>query len=162
MIAAQTDLELARHALADTTGMAASALVTRAPASLTGVNLATETLADWQNRVAAQNLGVRMQMAQLRNAAQELAKHSPQGGVTVDLVAQAGRDRLSGNGNYGVLPAIPLPRACSGFNSTLPLYTGGWRLPSRKRLCGNRRKPRQKLNARASKLGNRPGPCGWA
>lgn len=126
VLAAQTDLELARHALADTTGMAASALVTRSPASLTGVNLATETLADWQNRVAAQNLGVRMQMAQLRNAAQELAKHSPQGGVTVDLVAQAGRDRLSGNGTYGAA-SNTVTQGMLGVQLNLPLYTGGWR-----------------------------------
>lgn len=126
VLAAQTDLDLARHALADATGLPATSFTTRAPTAFAGSALATDSLAQWQARVVEQNLNVRMQLANVQVAAQELAKHRPQASTTVDLVAQAGRDRLSGNGSYGSA-SNTATQGMIGLQLNLPLYTGGWR-----------------------------------
>ena len=126
VLAAQTELTLARHALADATGLPDGSLTSRAPAALTQSSLTTEGLEVWQSRVAERNLGIRMQQAQVQAAAHELAKHAPSASTTLDLVAQAGRERLSGNGSYGSA-SNTASQGMVGVQLNLPLYTGGWR-----------------------------------
>lgn len=126
VLAAQTELALARHALADATGLPNSSLTSRAPVALTQSSLTTEGLEVWQSRVAERNLGIRMQQAHVQAAAHELAKHAPSASTTLDLVAQAGRERLSGNGSYGSA-SNTASQGMVGVQLNLPLYTGGWR-----------------------------------
>jgi outer membrane protein len=59
-------------------------------------------------------------------AQQEVNKHQATGGITLDLVAQAGRERLSGDGDFG--PASNTQRQqMLGLSLNVPLYTGGYR-----------------------------------
>lgn len=126
VLAAQTDEELARYALADTTGMAPASLSTRVPLPLHGLNFAGESLSFWQARIAEQNLRIRLQTAQLRKATEEVAMHKARSGTTLDLVAQAGSDRLSGNGSFGAA-SNTVSQGMVAVQLNLPLYTGGWR-----------------------------------
>lgn len=126
VLAAQAELALARQTLADATGMAPDSLSVRAPAALDTMTLARDTLPQWQARVSEQNLQLRIQLAQVQVAVQELTKFSPQAGTTLDLVAQAGRDRLSGSGDYGSA-SNTATQAMVGLQLNLPLSTGGWR-----------------------------------
>jgi len=57
----------------------------------------------------------------LRAARDQLA-----GSATVDLVAQAARERLSGSGDFGSASNTQSQRMI-GVTLNLPIYTGGWR-----------------------------------
>jgi outer membrane protein len=67
-----------------------------------------------------------MQAAQVQLAQQEVAKFSALGSSTLDVVAQAGQDRLSGSGDFGSASNTSNQRML-GLQWTLPLYTGGYR-----------------------------------
>jgi len=125
VLAAQDELALVRSALTDATGVADPALQSLAgsadvlPASL-------QPLTHWLAEVSEKNPLLRMQTAGVQVAQQELAKYSKAAGTTLDLVAQAGRDQLSGNGNFGSA-SNTASQQMIGLQLNLPLYTGGYR-----------------------------------
>ena len=67
-----------------------------------------------------------MQSASVQAAQQEVSKYSKAAATTLDLVAQAGRDQLSGNGNFGAA-SNTASQQMIGLQLNLPLYTGGYR-----------------------------------
>ncbi len=67
-----------------------------------------------------------MQRAAVEVARQEAAKASGAVSPSVDLVAQVGRERLSGHGDFGAAGNAAGNRMI-GMQFTLPLYTGGMR-----------------------------------
>ncbi len=125
VLAADNDVQLARAALADLTGLPVDTLAPRAPqgearsAELAG-------LPHWQALTQAESLHLRLQLAQAEVAHQEVAKHEAQAAPTVDLVAQASRDRLSGGGDFGAASNTQRQQMV-GLQLNVPLYTGGWR-----------------------------------
>lgn len=159
VLAAQTELTLARHALADATGLPDGSLTSRAPAALTQSSLTTEGLEVWQSRVAERNLGIRMQQAQVQAAAHELAKHAPSASTTLDLVAQAGRERLSGNGSYGSA-SNTASQGMVGVQLNLPLYTGGWRSAKQDEALHQQEKAQAELD-RARQLAGQQTRAVW-
>jgi outer membrane protein len=125
VLMAQTDLQVKRVALANLTGMPMAQLKTTVPVqevSLPPLAALDQWLADAQ----AGNPGLQLQTLQVRMAEQESAKHTALGAASVDLVAQAGRDRLSGRGDFGDASQHASQRML-GVQLTVPLYTGGWR-----------------------------------
>ena len=77
-------------------------------------------------QVREANTGLRLKKTQWDVARQEVKKHQARGGITLDLVAQAGRDRLSGDGDFG--PASNTQsQQMVGLSLNEPLYTGGYR-----------------------------------
>lgn len=125
VLMAQTDLQVKRVALANLTGMPAAQLTATVPVqdvSLPPLSALDQWLADAQ----ASNPGLQLQTLQVRMAEQESAKHTALGAASVDLVAQAGRDRLSGRGDFGDASQQASQRMV-GVQLTVPLYTGGWR-----------------------------------
>ena len=138
VLAAEVDLQTARRALADSTGwrdaeMADIALPPTAPAPM------ADSLDTWLERARTHNPQLRQLTLAVANAQQELAKAERGAGTTVDLVAQAGRDHLSGSGpGTGTLgsSAMSGTQYMAGVQINLPLYTGGQRAARALELAG--------------------------
>jgi outer membrane protein len=69
---------------------------------------------------------LRLQQAQADAAREEVRKHSATASPTLDLIAQATRDRLSGSGDFGSASNTQSQQMI-GLSLNVPLYTGGWR-----------------------------------
>jgi outer membrane protein len=125
LVAAGNELELARQQLADISGLPAAELKPLAPSTgqLAGE---LEPLAHWLQQASQSNPMLLLQQAQADAASQEVRKHELAGSATLDLVAQAGRERLSGSGDFGSASNTQSQHMV-GVAFNLPLYTGGWR-----------------------------------
>ncbi len=125
VLAAETNLQLKQAALADVTGLAPTELQALAPVDAVAP-IGVPPLAQWLAEARTSNLQWRVQTAGTEAARQEAAKYSALAAPSLDLVAQVGQDRLSGNGDFG--PASNhLNNAMIGVQLTVPLYTGGYR-----------------------------------
>ena len=124
-LAADSELQMARQVLAESTRLPTEALKPQAP-KVTEPVTASPTLDQVLTQVREANTGLRLKKAQWDLARQEVKKHQARGGITLDLVAQAGRDRLSGDGDFG--PASNTQnQQMVGLSLNVPLYTGGYR-----------------------------------
>jgi outer membrane protein len=124
-LAADSELQMARQVLAESTRLPIEALKPQAPKTAEPVT-ASPSLDQVLVQVREANTGLRLKKAQWEVARQEVKKHEARGGVTLDLVAQAGRDRLSGDGDFG--PASNTQsQQMLGLSMNLPFYTGGYR-----------------------------------
>jgi outer membrane protein len=124
-LAADSELQMARQVLAESTRLPIEALKPQAPKTPEPVT-ASPSLDQVLVQVREANTGLRLKKAQWEVARQEVKKHEARGGVTLDLVAQAGRDRLSGDGDFG--PASNTQsQQMLGLSMNLPFYTGGYR-----------------------------------
>lgn len=85
-----------------------------------------QTLEFWVSESASRNLALPVQRVAVEVAAQEAAKSSGALSPILDLVAQAGRERLSGSGDFGKA-ANGSGNRMVGLQVTVPLYTGGMR-----------------------------------
>ena len=125
VLAAQTQLQLQRSALADITGLSDAAM----PA-LDLEQLATPpepaTLAAWLDDARAGNLRWRMQQANTEVVRQEAAKYTAAASPKLALVAQLAQDRIDGSGDFGAARGSRND-ASIGVQLTVPLYSGGWR-----------------------------------
>jgi outer membrane protein len=125
VLAAGTEIELKRAALADLTGMPAARLQPDAPAGLVrfaalpGLEQALEAAADGNPQLRAAAVG-------LESARQEVNKLSSVAATSVDLVAQYGRERLAGSGDFGSATSAAAS-GLIGIQINVPLYTGGYR-----------------------------------
>lgn len=124
-LSVRTDLELQRGLLADSTGIAPDALRVQLPAA-SALQAAPAPLAQWLAQAEAGNPGIQMRLLAVTAAEQEAAKFSLRASPTVDLVAQAGHDRLSGRGDFGSAANSGSNRLI-GVQVSVPLFTGGYR-----------------------------------
>lgn len=125
VLAAQSELQIKQAALTSMSGLPAPTLQVPVPKG----DVALPPLAaldQWLADASTQNPGLRLRALQVRVAEQETAKHGVLSAASLDLVAQAGRDRLSGSGDYGAASNSAGQRML-GVQFSLPLYTGGWR-----------------------------------
>jgi outer membrane protein len=129
VLAADSDLQIKRSLLADSTGLPVAVLSARLPArpnpAVTSSSV-TKPLAVWLEEAQNGNPAIRGQLLAVEVARQEASKYSRGSSATVDLVAQAGRDRLSGEGDFGSASNTGSNRVI-GIQLTLPLFTGGYR-----------------------------------
>lgn len=125
VLAAESELQLAREQLADATGLPLAALQLAPPADAAAPAV-LPPLDQWLERAGRDNLLLRLQLANAQAAAQEVGRRSARAGVTLDLVAEAGRDRLSGSGDFGSA-GNTASQAMVGLQLTVPLSTGGMR-----------------------------------
>jgi len=124
-LAADSELQIARQVLAESTRLPTETLkpLTPKPAESAA---SSPPLDQVLARVCEANTGLRLKRAQWDVARHEVKKHQARGGITLDLVAQAGRDRLSGDGDFG--PASNTQsQQMVGLSLNVPLYTGGYR-----------------------------------
>jgi len=124
-LAADSELQIARQVLAESTRLPTETLkpLTPKPAESAA---SSPPLDQVLAQVCEANTGLRLKRAQWDVARHEVKKHQARGGITLDLVAQAGRDRLSGDGDFG--PASNTQsQQMVGLSLSVPLYTGGYR-----------------------------------
>ncbi len=125
LLVADSELQMARQVLAESTRWPADALKPQAPKMAEPIT-ASPPLESVLVQVREANTGLQLKKAQWDVAQQEVNKHQATGGITLDLVAQAGRERLSGDGDFG--PASNTQRQqMLGLSLNVPLYTGGYR-----------------------------------
>lgn len=124
-IAATNDLDMARQVLADATGLPLPSIKLQVPGRAVVIP-AIEPLIDWLQRAEQNNPMLKLQQANADVAQQEIEKHRALASPTLDLVAQASRDRLSGVGDHGSANNTQSQQML-GLLLNVPLYTGGWR-----------------------------------
>ena len=129
VLAAETDRQLKRSLLADSTGLPATELVTLLPAGpgradASGSNAGP--LDAWLSQAQSGNPAIRGQMIAVELAKQEAGKFSRRSSASVDLVAQAGHERLSGSGDFGSASNSGSSHMV-GIQLSVPLFTGGYR-----------------------------------
>lgn len=123
-LAAANELEVRQALLADLTGQPAGGAPV--PPRSAPVRPAPGPLDGWLQRAARDNPQVRLAELELRNAEQEAAKTAGAFSPSLDLVAQLGRDRIAGSGDFGRASNTSTQHAV-GVQLTVPLSTGGRR-----------------------------------
>lgn len=134
VVAATNDVQVARSNLSDVTGLASDALTLQAPSQAfapgspaqTGAAQSLQPLDHWLAWMNENNPALKLRLAQVALAEQDVKKLSLAASTTVDLVAQASAERLSGSGDYGSARNHQRQQMV-GVVLTVPLYTGGWR-----------------------------------
>lgn len=124
-LALETDLQLKQAAFTDATGLQPNAVQWMTPGA-DSTPASTQALAFWVSESGARNFMLHMQLAAVEVAKQEAAKSSGTLSPSLDLVAQVGRERLSGSGDYGNA-ANSSGNRMIGLQVSVPLYTGGMR-----------------------------------
>lgn len=125
VLAAESDLQIKQGLLADSTGLPVASLSARLPRAPAGTQ-ALRPLEAWQADAAAGNPQIRMQQLAAELAKADARKYSVRSSAAIDLVAQAGRERLSGNGDFGSASNTATNRMI-GIQLNVPLFTGGYR-----------------------------------
>lgn len=124
-IVANNELDMVRQALSDMTGLPAQMLRLQAP-----VRMATDppmaSLATWLERAEQDNPVLKLQLIQVEAAQLDVEKYRAVASPTLDLVAQAARERIHGSGDYGTASNTQSQQML-GLMLNVPLYTGGWR-----------------------------------
>ena len=124
-LALEADLRIKTRQLADATQLPPAQLQPRLPKALP-VAL-PDNLAQWQERAAQHNPGLRQLQLAADLARAEADKHRAGASAKVELVAQAMQERLSGRGDYGSGARNQQTNALLGVQLSVPLYTGGYR-----------------------------------
>ena len=127
-LALETDLQLKQAAFTDATGLQPNTVQWMAPGAdaTRAAPAGDQPLAFWMSESAARNFMLRMQLAAVEVATQEAAKSRGALSPSLDLVAQVGRERLSGSGDFGSASNSSGNRMI-GLQLSVPLYTGGMR-----------------------------------
>mgnify|MGYP000302369413 CR=1 FL=1 len=123
-IAASNDLQMARQVLVDVSGLPAGALALQAP-KRASLQSELDALSVWLQK-AEHSPMMGLQQLQADVAQQEVRKHGAMTAPTLDMVAQASRERISGTGDFGVASNTQSQQMV-GVMLNVPLYTGGWR-----------------------------------
>jgi outer membrane protein len=126
-LAAQAQVELCRAALADLTGLplaniAGLTLPSRLPDSAD-----IGEMSAWLDRVAERAPAVQAAQLRLRNTDQEARKTELKLSPTIELVARAGREQMTGSGNFSNSASNRQTQGMIGVQLTLPLDIGGGR-----------------------------------
>ena len=124
-LAADSELQMARQVLAESTRLPTESLKPLTPKAAESA-ASSPPLDQVLAQVREANTGLRLKRAQWDVARHEVKKHQARGGITLDLVAQAGRDRLSGDGDFGAASNMQSQQMV-GLSLSVPFYTGGYR-----------------------------------
>ena len=160
VLAAEMDLQVKQAAFADLTGDTAANLAPLRQDAAPGLR-ALEPLETWLADAGRNNPLLLMQAKNQASAREEAAKHSALGAPSLDLVAQMGRDRLHGGGDFGDAENRSSNRMI-GVQLTIPLFTGGYRsarheealhLLDKARADGDRLRQQVALQTRSAWLG---------
>ena len=125
VLSAESELQLTQVALADATGLT-NPSPQPLPAESDVVPADLQLLEHWLAEAMEKNPLLRMQLAHVQAAQQEIVKHSATAAATLDLIGQAKRERLSGNGDFGAA-SNTVSQQMIGVQLNVPLYTGGYR-----------------------------------
>jgi len=140
VFAAETDLQVKQFALSDVTGIAAQDLHPSIPPESRGPpDLAA--LEHWMSEASLHNPALRMQAVGVEIARQDVSKSRLLASPSLDLVAKVGKDRLSGNGDFGSA-SNTASSGMIGIQVTIPVFTGGYRSAQHEEALGMAEKAR--------------------
>lgn len=120
---AQSDLQIKLQRLQDAIGHISAALPNALQLRQPLPKL--EPLAVWQTKAQQNNIELQMQALAVRNAQTKAQEYALGASASVDLVGQIGRQKLSGDGDYGSAKNQQ-NNSMIGVQLTVPLYTGGY------------------------------------
>ena len=120
---AQSDLQIKLQRLQDAIGHIPAALPNAVQLRQPLPKL--EPLAVWQAKAQQNNMDIQMQALAVRNAQAKAQEYALGASASVDLVGQIGRQKLSGDGDYGSAKNQQ-NNSMIGVQLTVPLYTGGY------------------------------------
>jgi len=123
LLAAQAQLELEWARLTDFSGIESGGALALPRATVVAD---PGQMSIWHERALAGHPQLLAATARVRDAEQESRKNAAAFSPTVDLVAQLGRDQLSGNGDFGHASNTTTQRGI-GVQLSMPLSTGGLR-----------------------------------
>ena len=131
VLVAKSALTLAQRVLAQSTGlpetqMQANDLQPLATLAQQSSAPQMPTLEALQAQAQARNIGLRLHLLRVEIAAQEIVKSSATSRSSLDLVANLGQDRISGDGAYGSA-SNSATQGLIGVQWTMPLSSGGMR-----------------------------------
>ena len=124
-LGAETQLELRRLALADLTGEPVGAAPLPLPRAMPAAE-PYDGVQPWLDDAARASTTIRLAETRLRAAEQEARRTSDALSPSVSLVAQYGRDRLSGSGDFGSASNTSMNSGIA-LQLSLPNYSGGLR-----------------------------------
>jgi outer membrane protein len=119
----ENQLAMKKVAYRQLTGQEASQLKAIANINLTPTNLADPSV--WVQRAKQQSPGLQMMSLQQAIQGQEAKRIKAGNAMTVDWVAQAQLDRLTGTGNYSNSASNQMAQYMVGIQLNAPLSTGG-------------------------------------
>ena len=120
---AQSDLQIKLQRLQDAIGHIPAALPNAVQLRQPLPKL--EPLAVWQTKAQQNNIELQMQALAVRNAQAKAQEYALGASAFVDLVGQIGRQKISGEGDYGAAKNQQ-NNSMIGVQLTVPLYTGGY------------------------------------
>ena len=125
LLATEADIEVKRAALVDITALPFAGLNVLPPTG--ALSLVTlPTLDEALAAAAAGNPQIRARTTGMDVAKQEVEKLASGAATSVDLVAQLGRDRIAGSGDFGSA-SNSATNGLVGVQVSVPLFTGGYR-----------------------------------
>ncbi len=120
---AQSDLQIKLQRLQDAIGHIPAALPNALQLRQPLPQL--EPLAVWQAKAQQNNMDIQMQALAVRNAQAKAQEYAIGASASVDLLGQIGRQKISGDGDYGAAKNQQ-NNSMIGVQLTVPLYTGGY------------------------------------
>lgn len=126
LLATENNVLVKRSLLSDTTGLLPGSLGVSLPGRSQEQELPLQPLEFWLNEAQVNNPEIQSHLLAADVAKQEAKKYSRSSSATVDLVAQVGRERLSGSGDFGPASHTNTNRMI-GIQFSMPLFTGGYR-----------------------------------
>jgi outer membrane protein len=122
---AEMEVETRKNILADTTGLSPEQLFALLPQRVSEELMQTP-VEQWISEAESGNFDIRMKAIAGDLARQEARKFTLESSVKLDAIAQAGRDYISGSGDFGSASNAQTS-GMVGLQVSVPLFTGGYR-----------------------------------
>ena len=127
LLSAENTGVMAKRLLAQSTGLPEAELTLQAPSSTAGAEFSeARSMEQWLTMALENNGALRLQAMRVQSAQEEVSKYSVGASSTLDLVAQVGQERVSGDGDFGAATNSSGQRMV-GLQWSMPVFTGGMR-----------------------------------
>ena len=127
LLSAENTGVMAKRLLAQSTGLPEAELTLQAPSSTAGAEFSeARSMEQWLTMALENNGALRLQAMRVQSAQEEVSKYSVGASSTLDLVAQVGLERVSGDGDFGAATNSSGQRMV-GLQWSMPVFTGGMR-----------------------------------
>ena len=127
LLSAENTGVMAKRLLAQSTGLPEAELTLQAPSSTAGAEFSeARSMEQWLTMALEHNGALRLQAMRVQSAQEEVSKYSVGASSTLDLVAQVGQERVSGDGDFGAATNSSGQRMV-GLQWSMPVFTGGMR-----------------------------------
>ncbi|MFM6992624.1 MAG: TolC family protein [Rhodoferax sp.] len=127
LLSAENTRSVAKRVLAQSTGLPEAELTLDAPSSTAGADFSeARSVEQWLTMALENNGALRLQAMRVQSAQVEVSKYGVGASSTLELVAQVGQERVSGDGDFGAATNSSGQRMV-GLQWSMPVFTGGMR-----------------------------------